>query len=96
MMHSVESDSMVLNALRLEKQIFWMEHNKYLPEEKIRHLWATKNAKLTSLLGPAAPTETFDLSMDPHQMPQSTQSMTRAQSVWLSTLFSGPPGLTLA
>lgn len=72
-----------------------MEH-KHQPKEEIQHLWATKNAKLTSLLGPAAPTDTFDLSVEPRQMPQSTQSMTRAQSVWLATLFSGPPGLTLA
>lgn len=95
MMQNLASDSMVLNALRLEKEIFWMDC-QHLPEEKIQHLWATKNAKLTSLLGPAPPTETFDLSVEQHQTPQSTQSMTRAQSVWLSTLFSGPPGLTLA
>ncbi|MCJ1430486.1 hypothetical protein MMC29_008404 [Sticta canariensis] len=83
-MQNLATDSMVLNALRLEKEIFWMEH-KYFPEEKIQHLWATKNAKLTSLLGPAAPTETFDLSGESHQMPPSTQSMTRAQSNNLAT-----------
>ena len=87
---------MVLNALLLEKEIFWIEH-KYLPNEQIQQLWAAKNAKLTSVLGPAAPMDRFDLTSEPRQIPQVTHTTTRAQSVWLSTLFSVPPqGLTLA
>lgn len=89
MMQTLTSDSVVLNALRLEKEIFWTEHN-CLPHEQIQHLWATKNAKLTSLLGPTAPTERFDLTPEPRHIPPLTQAMARAQSVWRSTLFSGP------
>lgn len=93
MMQNLASDSIVLKTLRLEKEIFWTEHN-LLPPDHIQHLWAAKNASLTSglssVLGPAAPTERFDLTSEPRHIPQLTPNMTRAQSVWLSALFSGP------
>lgn len=93
MMQTLPSDSVVLNALTLEKEIFWTEHSYLLPEQ-IQLQWANKNAKLTSLLGPAAPTERFDLTSEPRQIPQLTQPMIRAQSVRRSNLFSAPPQRT--
>ncbi|MCJ1466092.1 hypothetical protein MMC07_004711 [Pseudocyphellaria aurata] len=73
------SDSLVLNTVRLEKDLFWMDHS-YLTHEQIQTLWAAKNAKLTSLLGLSAPSDNYDLTSEPRQVPPLTQTMMRDQS----------------
>lgn len=57
----------VLNALKCEKETFWIEHQHLLPDQ-IENLWVSRTTslgyELSSLLGPAAPTQQLDLTLE--------------------------------
>ena len=102
-MEDLPNESLLVKTVRMMKETFWLE-NSHLRQKEIMRLWTSQNfqAELNSVLGPDAPTERVDLTLDPLQVPtppQLTQIMSRAQSVWPQDSFSvpsPPPGLTLA
>ena len=55
--------AIMANAMKMEKEIFWL-NNRRLPEDERQRQWTAHTAELTSALGVAAPTEPLELTED--------------------------------
>lgn len=55
--------TLLANAMKMEKEIFWID-NRHLPADERQRRWTAHTAELTSALGAAAPTKPLDLHGD--------------------------------
>jgi len=95
---STGSRDVLLETLRMEKGLFWTE-NSHLDHAEIQRLWSRRASELASVLGDAAPPQSF-----PHENPtpqsahyealveQRTPSMIRQRSVLPLYLHGRPTG----
>ncbi len=90
--------------MQMEKEIFWLK-NKHLSPNELQRQWADKTAELTSVLGPAAPTQRLDLDLKASGqramqqlpiVPRVLPELAGHCSVWFLIPLGGHSGLTLA
>lgn len=84
---------LLANAMKMEKEIFWIA-NRHLPADEQQRRWTAHTAELTSALGPAAPTKPLDLHGDGIDLKMEQQDanvnhtlMTKNPSVMATTLL---------
>ena len=92
--------TLLANAMKMEKEIFWWD-NRHLQEDERQRQWTAHTAELTSALGAAAPTEPLELE-DGIESPNSKKQhdtvpflkstvLTQNSFAMATTLLPGPP-----
>ena len=92
--------TLMANAMKMEKEIFWL-HNRHLEEDERQRQWTAHTAELASALGAAAPTEPLELTDDIASLNSKKQHdpvpflkptvLTQNSFAMATTLLPGPP-----
>ena len=92
--------TIMANAMKMEKEIFWLHHRR-LPEDERQRQWTAHTAELTSALAAAAPTEPLELTENITSLNSKEQHdavpflkptvLTQNSFAMATTLLPGPP-----
>ena len=92
--------TLLANAMKMEKEIFWID-NRHLPADERQRRWTAHTAELTSALGAAAPTKPLDLHGDDIDLKMEQDAnvkhtvLTNNRSVMATTLLQSRRRLIL-